>query len=522
MLYFIMIKLREEWCVMSELLRMEGISKSFGTVQAVRDVSVTLHAGEVLALMGENGAGKSTLMNILCGAITHFSGHIFLDGNRVTVGSPSGARSLGIAKIHQELQLVQELSIAENMFMGREMTHRTGLIDRKAMEAEAQKYLDMLEMGIKASRPIKTLRVGEQQMVEIAKAISLQTRILIMDEPTSAISKSESEHLFKIVRKLAKEGVGIIYITHRMEEVFQLADRLMVMRDGQYVDTVNASETSREQVISMMVGRKIAEVYPKEERRLGEEVLRVERLSLKGNLANSQRALYDISFALHRGEVLGIAGLLGSGRTELLESIFGGHAKRVTGSVFVEGRKIEITSPAQAIKAGISFATEDRKGQGLVLPRSIGENMSLPKLKQLTGRLFMNKKLERAQWQQQMDAMRIKAPSYHTLTAALSGGNQQKVVLGRWLMTRPKVLLLDEPTRGIDVGAKAEIYQLVNQLAAQGMGMIVVSSELPEVIGICDRILTLCEGRITGEFTHQEATQEKLLYAATLRKEEAV
>ena len=507
---------------MDELLTMTNIHKSFGAVKALSGVDLSLHSGEVLALMGENGAGKSTLMNILCGAITHYEGTVYVNGEKVTIASPSVARDLGIAKIHQELQLVQELSIAENMFMGRERTKKFGMVDKKGMEQEAQEYLDMLELPLHASRPIKSLRVGEQQMVEIAKAISLNAKILIMDEPTSAISKTESEQLFRVVRKLASEGVGIIYITHRMEEVSQIADRLMIMRDGQYVGTVIPSETSRNEIISMMVGREISDVYPKQSVPLGDEVLHVDHLSLKGNPALYQRPLHDISFTLRKGEVLGIAGLLGAGRTELLESIFGLHPARVSGDIYVEGEKREIRSPLQAIRAGIAFATEDRKGKGLVLLRSIGENMSLPKLRELTGKIFMNVKEEQRQWQEQMTAMRIKATNYHTLVGTLSGGNQQKVVLGRFLMMSPKILLLDEPTRGIDVGAKSEIYTLINELAKAGMGIIVVSGELPEIIGISDRIITLCEGRLTGEFDREDATQEKLLHAATLRKEEAV
>ena len=503
---------------MSELLRMEGIYKSFGQVKAVNGVDLVLHEGEILALMGENGAGKSTLMNILSGALRHYEGKIFIQGKQVHISGPLEAAALGIAKIHQELQMVGELSVAENMFMGREKTKRFGFIDKKKSESEAQKYLDMLDLDFKSSRAVKSLRVGEQQLVEIAKAITKHAKILIMDEPTSAISKNESERLFKIVRQLAHEGVGIIYITHRMEEVFELADSLMVMRDGFFVGRVPTAETDRNRVISMMVGREVSDVYPRLPRAPGREVLRVERLSLRGDAANYQRPLHDLSFSLRQGEVLGIAGLLGAGRTELLEAIFGLHPRRMTGSIYIDGEKKEITSPDRAIEAGIAFATEDRKNQGLVLLRSIGENMSLPKLKELNRAGFMNRKSERLQWQEQMDAMSIRAGSYDTLSGTLSGGNQQKVVLGRWLMMRPRVLLLDEPTRGIDVGAKSEIYHLIQKLASSGMGIIVVSSELPEIIGISDRILTLSEGRLTGEFSKQEATQEKLLYAATLRE----
>ena len=504
---------------MSKLLKMEGIGKSFGQVRALNNVSLELDGGEVLALMGENGAGKSTLMNILCGALVRYEGQIYIDDKPVQIGNPVVARALGIAKIHQELQMAKEMSIAENMFMGREKCNWLGLVDKKAQEQEARKWLSMLELDLDPHRLLRTLRVGEQQMVEIAKAISLNARILILDEPTSAISKQETEQLFRVIRRLSSEGVGIIYITHRMEEVFEIADRLEVLRDGEYIGTVNAKETDRDRIISMMVGREIKDMYPKAEVPIGDEVLRVEHLCLNTPQGSSSRPLQDISFTLRRGEVLGLAGLLGAGRSEVFECLFGVHPALTTGDIYIEGRKVAVKSPRDAIDHGLAFATEDRKGKGLVLLRSIGENMSLPLLKRFTRGIVMDKGAEKVEWDAQMSAMRIKATGTGTLAGTLSGGNQQKVVLGRWLITHPKILLLDEPTRGIDVGAKAEIYQLINSLAAQGIGIIVVSSELPEIIGISDRILTLCEGRITGEFLRGEATQEKLLSAATMREE---
>ena len=500
---------------MGKLLKMEGIGKSFGQVRALNNVHLELDGGEVLALMGENGAGKSTLMNILCGALVRYEGQVYIDDKPVQIGNPVVARSLGIAKIHQELQMAKEMSIAENMFMGREICNKLGLVNKKAQEEEAKKWLSMLELDLNPHRPLKSLRVGEQQMVEIAKAISLNARILILDEPTSAISKQETEQLFRVIRRLASEGVGIIYITHRMEEVFEIADRLEVLRDGEYIGVVDAKQTDRDHIISMMVGREIKDMYPKEAVPIGDEVLRVEHLYLNTPQGSSSRPLEDISFNLHKGEVLGLAGLLGAGRSEVFECLFGVHPALTTGDIFIEGQKVAIKSPRDAIDHGLSFATEDRKGKGLVLLRSIGENMSLPLLKKFTKGLAA----EKVEWDRQMAAMRIKATGTSTLAGTLSGGNQQKVVLGRWLITKPKVLLLDEPTRGIDVGAKAEIYQLINNLAEQGIGIIVVSSELPEIIGISDRILTLCEGRITGEFMRGEATQEKLLSAATMREE---
>ena len=497
------------------LLRMKDISKTFGSVQALKAVSLDLYAGEVLALMGENGAGKSTLMNILSGSLQPTEGEIFLKGEKVTVSNPITAKKLGISKIHQELQIVPELSVAENIFLGRWMKKKNGSVDFKAMSAEARKYLEMLDVHVDPTVKLKDLRIGEQQLVEIAKAISLNSEIIIMDEPTSAISEKEADKLFTIIRKLRSEGKGIIYITHRMEEIFKIADRLTVMRDGMYIDTVKASETSKDEIIRMMVGRDMSEQYPKDPTKKGEIALEVKNLTYKPPVGSFRRSLKDISLYVRHGEVLGIAGLAGAGRSEFFECLAGVHYKETTGTVMIDGEEVSIKNPADAIRAGISFATEDRKGTGLVLQRSIGENMSLPLLKKFSPQFFMKTGEERKEWDKQMDTLRVKAQGTKTPAKALSGGNQQKVVLGRWLMTEPKILLLDEPTRGIDVGAKAEIYQLINNLAKQGMAIIVVSSELPEVIGISDRIVIFCEGELTGEYAQEEATQEKLLQSAT-------
>lgn len=498
-----------------KLLDMQNISKNFGSVQALKSVSLDLCAGEVLALMGENGAGKSTLMNILSGSLQPSAGEIYLHGEKVAVPDPITAKKLGIAKIHQELQVVPELSVAENIFLGRWMSKAGPVVDFKGMITEAKKYLDMLDVKVDPSKKLKDLRIGEQQLVEIAKAISLNSRIIIMDEPTSAISEKEAEKLFTIIRRLRSEGKGIIYITHRMEEIFKIADRLTVMRDGQYIGTVRAADTTKDEIIKMMVGRDMSEQYPKEPTEKGEIALEVKNLTYTPPSGSFRRSLKDISLYVRHGEVLGIAGLAGAGRSEFFECLSGVHHGETRGEVLIGGKPVNIKSPSDAIRAGISFATEDRKGTGLVLPRSIGENMSLPLLKKFSPMFFMKYNEEKKIWQEQAEALKIKAPGVKTLASSLSGGNQQKVVLGRWLMTKPKILLLDEPTRGIDVGAKAEIYQLINNLAKQGMAIIVVSSELPEVIGISDRIVTFCEGELTGEFRQEEATQEKLLQSAT-------
>ena len=498
-----------------KLLDMKDISKTFGSVQALKGVSLDLYAGEVLALMGENGAGKSTLMNILSGSLQPTEGEIYLKGEKVHVSDPITAKKLGIAKIHQELQIVPELSVAENIFLGRWKSKAGPAVDFKGMIEESRKYLEMLDVKVDPAKKLKDLRIGEQQLVEIAKAISLNSEIIVMDEPTSAISEKEAEKLFNIIRRLRSEGKGIIYITHRMEEIFKIADRLTVMRDGQYIGTVRAAETTKDEIIKMMVGRDMSEQYPKDPTEKGEVALEVKELSYTPPEGSFRRSLKNISLYVRHGEVLGIAGLAGAGRSEFFECLAGVHHGETEGHIYIEGKEVFIKTPSDAIKAGISFATEDRKGTGLVLSRSIGENMSLPLLKKFSPMFFMKTSEEKNIWQKQMETLRIKAPGAKTLASSLSGGNQQKVVLAKWLMTEPKILLLDEPTRGIDVGAKAEIYQLINNLAKQGMAIIVVSSELPEVIGISDRIVTFCEGELTGEFLQKDATQEKLLESAT-------
>ena len=498
-----------------KLLDMKDISKTFGSVQALKGVSLDLYAGEILALMGENGAGKSTLMNILSGSLQPTEGEIYLKGEKVHVSDSITAKKLGIAKIHQELQIVPELSVAENIFLGRWKSKAGPAVDFKGMIEESRKYLEMLDVKVDPAKKLKDLRIGEQQLVEIAKAISLNSEIIVMDEPTSAISEKEAEKLFNIIRRLRGEGKGIIYITHRMEEIFKIADRLTVMRDGQYIGTVRAAETTKDEIIKMMVGRDMSEQYPKDPTEKGEVALEVKELSYIPPEGSFRRSLKNISLYVRHGEVLGIAGLAGAGRSEFFECLAGVHHGETEGHIYIEGKEVSIKTPSDAIKAGISFATEDRKGTGLVLSRSIGENMSLPLLKKFSPMFFMKISEEKNIWQKQMETLRIKAPGAKTLASSLSGGNQQKVVLAKWLMTEPKILLLDEPTRGIDVGAKAEIYQLINNLAKQGMAIIVVSSELPEVIGISDRIVTFCEGELTGEFLQKDATQEKLLESAT-------
>lgn len=503
------------------VLRLEGIRKSFANVQALKGVRLELRKGEVLALMGENGAGKSTLMNILQGAVGDYEGEIFLDGGKVDIRSPLDARRLGIAKIHQELQLVPELTVAENIFLGREPRTRLGTVDFKRMYRETKPYLEALELPVKETAKVGGLRLGEQQLVEVAKALSLRARVLIMDEPTSALSESETSKLFQVIRRLSSEGVSIIYISHRMEEIFELTQRITVMRDGEYISTVHTKEVTKDDLVQMMVGRAVSDLYPTRSRSGGQEMLAVERLSFRPPAGSAKKRLQHVSFKLRQGEVLGIAGLMGAGRTEILECMFGMHPGQTTGTIKLKGKEVRIRSPLEAIGHKLSFVTEDRKGQGLVLGRPIGENMTLPLLKQLSRWMFLRFRDEEAECRKQMESLKVKAGSPAVPAGTLSGGNQQKVVLARWLMMNPDILLLDEPTRGIDVGAKTEIYQLIHRLAEQGKSIIMVSSELPELIGNCDRIITVCEGRVTGEFMRAEATPEKLLSAATLRSEPA-
>ena len=503
----------------SYLLEMKGISKSFGPVKALKKASLNLKRGEVLALMGENGAGKSTLMNVLSGSLHPDEGEILLDGVQREIKNPIQARSLGIVKIHQELQIVPELDIAENIFLGRWQIAGIGFVQKKKMHYMAKECLKMLEWEMDTRTKLKDLRIGEQQLVEIAKAISCDAKIIVMDEPTSALSEPEAKKLFHVIEKLKNKGCGIIYITHRMEEVFKISDRLSVMRDGEYIGTKEAKETDNEEIIAMMVGRSVEEQYPKRDVKIGDVILEVKNLNFTPPKESFKRSLKDISFKVRAGEVLGIAGLAGAGRSEVFESIVGKHATCTTGEILIDGKVLQIRSPKDAIDAGISFATEDRKGTGLVLGRSIGDNISLPIYNHYSSFGFMRDGEQKKDWIEYMNRLHVKAKSPNVPVSSLSGGNQQKVILARWLLTKPKVLLLDEPTRGIDVGAKEEIYLLINELAASGLAVVVISSELPEVIGICDRIITICEGRLTGEISRKEATQEILLAAATNRKD---
>ena len=490
------------------LLRMTGISKAFPGVQALDDVHLDAEAGSVHALMGENGAGKSTLMKVLAGIYRADTGRIELDGQEAHVPDSATALRLGIAMIHQELSPVPAMMVAENIYLGREPVNRFGLVDKKQMIADAQAVFDKWQIDVNPRRVMKTLSVAQMQMVEIAKAISTDARLIIMDEPTSAITEREVEHLHRMIRSLRESGVAIIYITHKMDEVFKIADKVTVFRDGKHVATLPAAELDRQKLITLMVGRELTHLFPKEDVAIGEVVMTVRGLTRHG-------VIDDISFDLRRGEILGLAGLMGAGRTEVLEAIFG-VTKVDAGEITINGKPVSIKSPADAIEAGMGLLTEDRKLTGIMGALSVRDNMTIANLNRFSPGWILRKRRMEAACVAQRDALAIKTPSLSQLIKNLSGGNQQKVLVSRWLLTLPDVLMIDEPTRGIDVGAKSEIHRLMSGLAKEGKAILMVSSEMPEILGMSDRVLVMAGGRITAEFSRAEVTQEKVLEAATL------
>ena len=490
------------------ILKMVSIVKRYPGVVALDEVDFDLRAGEVHALVGENGAGKSTLVKVLAGATPRDAGEIYLDGQKTEVFSPHHAQELGISMIYQEFNLSPHLSVAENIFLGREpLRQRSPFIDWSRMYKDARDILARISVSLDVRRPVNELSVAEQQMVEIGKAISFNAKILVMDEPSATLTEHELESLFSLIRSLKQQGMGIIYISHRMEELFEIGDRVTVMRDGKRIDTNDVGDVQKEQIIRMMVGRKITEEFPKQAFERGREILKVEGLNRAG-------LLKDISFSVHRGEIVGITGLVGAGRTELARAIFGADPID-SGEVFLDGRKVKLRSPQDAIRLGIGLLTEDRKNQGLVIGMKVRENVTLSALDTLVKRFFIDRSKERAETERYVRELQIKTPGIEQLVKNLSGGNQQKVVLAKWLFTKSRMLLFDEPTRGIDVGAKREIYRLINELVSRDVGVVFISSELPEVIGMCDRILVMHEGRIVAEIPHAEATQEKVMHYAT-------
>ena len=489
------------------VLEMEGVSKSFPGVKALNNVQLRVRQGTVHALMGENGAGKSTLMKVLIGMYPMDSGTITYKGQPVTIDKTETALKMGISMIHQELSPVPYMSVAENIFLGREPCNGMGVIDKKQMLTQTRKLLGDLNLDIDPSALMKDLSMANTQMVEIAKAISYDSSVVVMDEPTSAITEREVEHLFEMIRALKSRGVAIIYITHKLDEVFKIADEITVFRDGKHVATVPTAETTRDSLISMMVGRELTNLFPKEQVPIGEVVLSVRNLTRQGKV-------YDVSFDLRSGEILGLAGLMGAGRTEIIEGIFG-IAKIDSGEVLIRGRKVEIKGPSDAIQQGMALLTEDRKLTGIMGVLPVRDNMVIASLANYGRAGVLNLRLINQICSQEKTRLDIKTPSMDQLIRNLSGGNQQKVLVSRWLLTTPDILILDEPTRGIDVGAKAEIHRLMSLLAREGKAIIMISSELPEILGMSDRVLVMHEGHLTGEFNREDATQENILRAAT-------
>jgi len=497
------------------LLEMKNITKEFPGVKALDGVTFDLRRGEFHSLVGENGAGKSTLMKILSGVYGAgtYGGEISVNGVSKQFKTVRDAENAGISIIFQELSLVKELTVGENIFLGREPS-RFGVINWTELYRKASKLLDDLHLPISAKTPVGNLGIGSQQLVEIAKALSQDAKILVLDEPTAALTESEVETLFAILRGLKSRGVGMIYISHKLGEVFSMSDRITVLRDGQTVGTSEAKDSSIIKIIAQMVGREVGDIFPEREHELGETALEVKNLSAF-DAETSKKLVDNISFNVRKGEVLGVSGLMGAGRSELLMAIFGAWQGKSAGDIFVEGRKVSISSPSEAIENGIGFVTEDRKRFGLILEQTISNNMTLAGLKHISGAFITSRMRESVAARKSMKDLRVKANSPLTVAGTLSGGNQQKVVLAKWLLTNPKILFLDEPTRGIDVGAKQEIYADINKLAAAGLAIVLVSSELPEVLGLSDRVLVLHEGKLSGEFTEAEATPEKVMAAAT-------
>ncbi len=496
------------------MLQMQAIRKSFGHVEVLHGVDLELRAGEVHALVGENGAGKSTLIKILGGVHRDFTGQVRLDGHPTRFRRPRDAEDAGVAVIHQELALIPHLSVAENIFLGREPTTRLGTLDRPRMRTAAARVLrDHLGLALDVARPVVELPLAAQQMVEIAKALSRDARILVMDEPTSALSEADTQRLFAAIRQLRDQGVGIIYISHKMDEIYALADRITVLRDGAYVGTAPAADLSQQALVHWMVGRQIDDFFPKISAPVGSTKLRVENLGLR-DPGRPRWLVQDVSLSLRGGEIVGLAGLIGSGASELMGAVFGRYGTPECGRVLVGDKPLRPLTPRSAIGRGVALLTNDRKASGLVLPMSVLHNLSLSTLDRCRRWGLLSSRRERRRCTPYALRMKLRAPSLAAPVATLSGGNQQKVVFARWLLTEPQVLLLDEPTRGIDVAAKADIYALLNELTAAGLAILLVTSELPELLALSDRILVMHRGRVTAELDRAEATQERVMHAA--------
>ena len=492
----------------SALLRMEQISKSFPGVQALKDVDFEVAPGEIHALVGENGAGKSTLMKALTGAQPVDEGRIFWRGREVDGQAPGDAQKLGISMIHQELSVLPYMTVGQNVFLGREPGRSLpGVIHWSQLYAQTGKLLQRLNLDIDPTVEARDLSIAQQQMVEVAKALSIDANLIVMDEPTSSLTEQETEVLFSIMRNLKEQGVSIVFISHRLEEIFEICDRVTILRDGQHIATKPTAELDQNQIVALMVGRVLDDMYHYEETERRDVVLSTDRLS-------DGRELHEVSFELYGGEILGLAGLVGAGRTALAETIFGIRRAK-SGEIRLAGEDVKILSPQQAIRHSMGFVPEDRKQQGLFLNMAVRENINMSNLGQVSNLGFVNRRQASEMAQEYVEKLDIRTPSVRQQVGNLSGGNQQKVVIARWLTLAPRVLILDEPTRGVDVGAKAEIHGLMRQLAAEGVAVLMISSELPEILGVSDRVLVMHEGRVTGEFSREEATQDRIMHAAT-------
>lgn len=501
---------------MSEvILEMRHITKRFPGVVALKDVSIQLKKGEILAICGENGAGKSTLMKVLSGTYTNkdYEGEIWIDGTKREFTSVHVAEESGIEMVYQELNMMLDASIAENVFVGN-LPGKYGFVDYKTLYENTEKIFQQIGLSVSPKQKARSLNSGQLQMLAIMRALRKNPRIIVMDEPTSALSDVEVDLLMELLDNLRRQGVSCIFITHKLDEIFRIADRVVIMRDGQFISDHPVAEVRQEQMIEEMVGRKVENLYPKEKVETGDEVLRVEELTVPHPTIQNKNIVENISFSLKKGEILGIGGLVGAGRSEALGAIFGQLTKGVHKKVYVKGKEVSISRPADAIRAGIGFVTEERKRSGFVWVLSVRENLTLCSLKDLPKKYFIDKKEERTRAKGMFEKLRVKAPSLETMIVNLSGGNQQKVVLGKWLLAKPEILFVDEPTKGIDVGAKAEIYKLMNELTQSGISIVMVSSDMPELISMSDRCIVLSNGHITGEFTRDEISQENIMRAA--------
>jgi ribose transport system ATP-binding protein len=501
--------IEENFMETKPLLRMANISKQFPGVQALDDVDFEVYPGEILGFVGENGAGKSTLIKILSGVYSRDQGSIWLDDQPIEPSSPQHAQKLGISTIYQELALIPHLSVSENIFLNREprLLPAIGMVNFRKMRRDSERILQSLGTEVLSHLPVKDLTVAAQQMVEIAKAVSQNARIILMDEPTSALSSREVDALFGMMRRLKEQGVPVVFISHRLEEIMQVVDRIIVMRDGRRVGTLPIAEASEEKIIQLMVGRKVG-LFPKLETKIGEPVLEVRHLSSKSGVR-------DVSFTVHKGEIVGLAGLVGAGRTEVARAICG--IDRLTGGeVLIDGEPVRINTPAHAVQHGIGWIPEDRKTHGLLLTMTVAQNITMAILSRISNALAkISNKEEKDIATRYVDMLDIATPGINQVVNNLSGGNQQKVVLAKWLSTYPKLLIMDEPTRGIDVGAKAEVHALMSQLAQQGLAILMISSEMPEIMGMSDRVIVLCQGRVTGEFKRDSMSQEEIMTSAT-------